>query len=175
MSPFLPPCAVLTCGNSQKSKDADIKGIAAWRRKIIVFAVNLIIQWFQHFSLFILDMFHSNIPICFESEILYTENIKIILNYLVYTWTNYVYIIPFYILKKISFCQSAYIIILRRCWINLWIYSHGENHKKIMIERIWLLLITMNTKNLSINREIFYFCFSNKFRSKSQGICVIYH
>ena len=29
MSPFLPPCAVLTCGNSQKSKDADIKGIAA--------------------------------------------------------------------------------------------------------------------------------------------------
>ena len=68
MSPFLPPCAVLTCGNSQKSKDADIKGIAAWRRKIIVFAVNLIIQWFQHFSLFILDMFHSKFPKVFESE-----------------------------------------------------------------------------------------------------------
>ena len=50
MSPFLPPCTALTCGNSQKSKDADIKGIAAWRHKIIVFAVNLIIQRFQHLS-----------------------------------------------------------------------------------------------------------------------------
>ena len=73
MSPFLPPCAVLTCGNSQKSKDADIKGIAAWRHKIIVFAVNLIIQWFQHFSLLILDMFHSNIPKHFELEIIVNE------------------------------------------------------------------------------------------------------
>ena len=57
MSPFLPPCAVLTCGNSQKSKDADIKGIAAWRHKIIVFAVNnsmvstLFPSYFGHVSL----------------------------------------------------------------------------------------------------------------------------
>ena len=86
MSPFLPPCAVLTCGNSQKSKDADIKGIAAWRHKIIVFAVNLIIQWFQHFSLLILDMFHSNIPKHFELEIIVNEKNKLGYLYIKYQY-----------------------------------------------------------------------------------------
>ena len=100
MSPFLPPCAVLTCGNSQKSKDADIKGIAAWRRKIIVFAVNLIIQWFQHFSLFILDMFHSKFPKVFESENIKQNCRKYFVTYHAHICI-YIYI---YILKVISFC-----------------------------------------------------------------------